>query len=158
MNVGEMMTRDVQTCSPSEPLNRAAQLMWDHDCGCLPVVDGEGRTIGMITDRDICMAAYTQGQPLANMSVASAASHNAITVAENARIDDAEALMQKHQIRRIPVVDGGGKPVGIVSMNDLARRANGGHHRHNGLSADTIVKTMAAICQPAATTQAHAAE
>src|SRR5690606_28351921 len=64
MQVRELMTRDVQVCGPRDDLNRAAQIMWDHDCGVVPVVDSERRPIGMVTDRDVCMAAYTQGKPL----------------------------------------------------------------------------------------------
>ncbi len=157
MNVGEMMTRQVRTCGPNDSLNTVAQLMWENDCGCIPVVDGEGKAVAMITDRDICMAAYTQGQPLMNILVASAASHSIVTVIENESLGAAEALMQKHQIRRIPVVDANGKPVGLVSMNDLVRHAQRGGHRQNGLSPDSIVRTLAAVCQPSAT-QAHAAE
>ncbi|CAN5917199.1 CBS domain-containing protein [soil metagenome] len=121
-----MMTRGVRTCCPDDSLNSAAQLMWQNDCGCVPVVDSDGRAIGMITDRDICMAAYTQGQPLGDMLVASAASREIMTMRENESLDAAEALMQKHKIRRIPVVDADRRPVGIVSMNDLARHATVG--------------------------------
>lgn len=126
LNVSEMMTRGVRTCCPDDSLNSAAQLMWQNDCGCVPVVDSDGRAIGMITDRDICMAAYTQGQPLGDMLVASAASREIMTMRENESLDAAEALMQKHKIRRIPVVDADRRPVGIVSMNDLARHATVG--------------------------------
>ncbi len=157
MNVSEMMTRGVRTCCPDDSLNSVAQLMWKNDCGCVPVVDAEGKAIGMITDRDICMAAYTQGQPLGNMRVASAASRVIMTMRENESLDAAEALMQQHKIRRIPVVDADGKPVGIVSMNDLARHAHRGGHHHDGLSPESIVRTLAAVCQPSAT-RAHAAE
>jgi CBS domain-containing protein len=161
MNVREMMTRAVQICGPNDSLNTAARLMWENDCGAIPVVDAEGKTMAMITDRDISMAAYTQGLPLASMSVSSAATRAIITVREDESLDAAGALMRKHQIRRIPVVDAHGKPVGIVSMNDLAHRAHTGHHRHDGLNADTIVRTLAAVCAPsreAAASQAHAAE
>ena len=104
------------------------------------------------------MAGYTQGQPLTNMTVASAASHHIVTVRENDSLDAAEALMQKHQIRRIPVVDGNSEPIGIVSMNDLARHAqHKGDRHHDGLSPESIVRTLAAVCRPSAT-QAHAAD
>ena len=72
-------------------------------------------------------------------------------------LDAAEALMQKHKIRRIPVVDADRRPVGIVSMNDLARHAHRGGHHHDGLSPESIARTLAAVCQPSAT-RAHAAE
>ena len=58
------MTRDVKTCTIHDSLNGAARIMWDHDCGCAPVVDAHGKLVGIVTDRDICMAAYTQGVPL----------------------------------------------------------------------------------------------
>jgi CBS-domain-containing membrane protein len=95
------------------------------------------------------------------MSVSSAATRAIITVHEDESLDAAATLMRRHQIRRIPVVDANAKPVGIVSMNDLARHAHTGHHRHDGLNADTIVRTLAAVCSPshaAAAGQAHAAE
>jgi CBS domain-containing protein len=54
------MVTDVKTCADHSTLNAAARIMWDNDCGCVPVVDGDGRVVGMITDRDICMTAYLQ--------------------------------------------------------------------------------------------------
>jgi CBS domain-containing protein len=64
MKIRDIMSQDVATCREDDSLDRAAQLMWDRDVGSVPVVDGEGRPLGMITDRDICMAAYTQGEAL----------------------------------------------------------------------------------------------
>jgi CBS domain-containing protein len=63
------MTQNPKTCGPSDTLNRAAQLMWENDCGCLPMADEGGRPIGMITDRDSCMCAYTRGLPLTGLQV-----------------------------------------------------------------------------------------
>jgi CBS domain-containing protein len=157
MSVADIMTREVRTCSASDSLNRAAQLMWENDCGALPVVDAEGKAIAMITDRDICMAAYTQGQALTTALVSTAASRGIETVRETDSVDTAEALMEKHQIRRVPVVDADGKPIGLVSMNDLARRAYPVGRKHDGLAADAVVRTLAAICRPSAP-HAQAAE
>lgn len=152
MNVGQIMTREVRTCGLHDSLNAAAQLMWETDCGCIPVVDREGKAIAMITDRDICMAAYTQGQSLRSMLVSSAASHGVVTLRKDDGVDDAEALMQKNKICRVPVVDANGKPIGIVSMNDLARRAHmTEHHWKNGLSAASILRTLSAVLRPSAT-------
>jgi CBS domain-containing protein len=61
MKVSQIMEGAVKSCSRSESLNTAAKLMWDYDCGCVPVVNEQGEVLGLITDRDICMAAYTQG-------------------------------------------------------------------------------------------------
>jgi len=144
MKVGQLMSQVVQSCSPTDTLNRAAQLMWENDCGCVPVVDADGKAVGMLTDRDICMAGYTQGLPLWQIAVTSAASHGVVGVGEEDSLERAEHLMQKHQIRRLPVLDGEGRPVGILSMNDIAQRARGSH-REPELSAAAIARTLAAV-------------
>ena len=64
MKVKDLMTTDVKCCAEYNTLNTAAQMMWDYDIGCIPVIDKDGRAIGMLTDRDICMSAYIQGVPL----------------------------------------------------------------------------------------------
>lgn len=64
MKVQDIMTADVETCRLDDTLDRPAAIMWERDCGVVPVVDDESRIVGMLTDRDICMAAYTQGRPL----------------------------------------------------------------------------------------------
>jgi Mg/Co/Ni transporter MgtE len=68
-NVRDLMTTAVRSCTTGDNLQRAAQIMWESDCGVVPVVDRDGRLVGMITDRDICMAAYTQGKPLSHIGV-----------------------------------------------------------------------------------------
>jgi CBS domain-containing protein len=148
MNIGKLMTRDPAMCGPHDTLHRAAELLWERDCGVVPVVDGERRPIAVITDRDICMAAYTQGRPLGSILVSSAASRSVVVVREGDPFDVAESLWQAHRIRRLPVVDADGRLVGILSLNDVARRASFGH-RPGGLNADRITRTLAAICAPA---------
>ena len=157
MNVDQAMTRDVKACGPNDSLSRAAQVMWESDCGCIPVVDGEGRAVAMLTDRDICMAAYTRGQPLSDMTVASAASGRLISVQPEDTLATAEQRMREHKVRRLPVVGSDGKLVGLLSINDLVRHARMGH-RSMDASADSIVKTLLAICQPVAHPVAVAAE
>ena len=160
MNVGTVMSRGVVTCTPDDSLNRAAQIMWENDCGCVPVVDAGGVMIGMVTDRDVCMAAYTQGRALAQISVASASSKQAFTVGESADIGEAERAMAEHRVRRIAVVDGSGRPLGIVSMNDLARHVHEKKHGHrpDSLAPEPILRTLTAICQPTGVAPIAAAE
>ena len=152
MNVEQVMTREVKTCSPDDSLSRAAQIMWETDCGAVPVVDAEGKPVAMITDRDICMAAYTRGLALSEMTVSSACSKRLVTVGLADMLATAEQLMRQFQIRRLPVVNGGarveGRVVGILSMNDLARRALA-RDRRGEVGAEGVVKTLAAICTPA---------
>jgi CBS-domain-containing membrane protein len=120
--VRDIMTRSVVSCSPSDNLNRSAQLMWEGDCGALPVIDSEGQLLGMITDRDICMAAYTRGRPLSEVRVADVMSTGLITCRPTDSLRSVMDAMATHQVRRIPVVDDG-RLVGIVSLADVARMA-----------------------------------
>lgn len=144
MNVGELMTRDVRTCAPSDSMNDAARIMWERDCGCVPVVEADGTVVGMITDRDICMAAYTQGRRLMYMNVGSAASKNVVTVGPNDSIRRAEELMRDAQVHRLPVVDTAGRLVGLLSLSDLARRLPDLGDRVR----DSLVNALAAITRP----------
>lgn len=118
--VRDVMTRDVVSCQQFDSLNRAAQLMWDEDVGALPIVDQDGKLVGMLTDRDICMSAYTRGQPLTELGVSSAMSRQLHTCKPSDTLRSAMELMSKQQIRRVPVIDDSGKLIGIVSLADLA--------------------------------------
>jgi CBS domain-containing protein len=71
MKIEKIMTVEVKFCTENDNLNRAAQLMPENDCGCIPVIaaDGEAKLIGLLTDRDICMGSYTQGKPLSEIPV-----------------------------------------------------------------------------------------
>jgi CBS-domain-containing membrane protein len=123
MNVREIMSTGVRTCSPDDTLESVAKLKWDTDCGCVPVVNVYGEAVGMVTDRDICMGAYTKGLPLSKIFVSSTASRTVTTVRDSESLGAAQALMQKHRVQRLPVVDAAAKLIGVVSMADLARHA-----------------------------------
>jgi len=159
MNVSELMTTPVKTCANDDNLQRAAQIMWEGDCGAVPVVHGEGHLVGMITDRDICMAAYTRGLALWQIPVSEAMSKQVHSVRTKDRVEQAEAVMKSARVRRVPVLDGEGRLAGILSMNDLARQAQHAvrsAHNVNGLSAESIAQTLAAICEPRAPAHAPA--
>jgi CBS domain-containing protein len=121
--VGSVMTRNVVTCTGSDTLHRAAQLMWDRDCGAIPVVDALGRAVGLVTDRDLCMAAYTRGRPLSAISVSSLLSARLYTCTATTTLDEAIARMSAQRVRRLVVVDAKDqKLVGMLSLADLAVR------------------------------------
>jgi CBS domain-containing protein len=142
MLVGQTMTHWPQVCGPRDSLNRAAQIMWDHDCGCVPVVDPNNVPIGMITDRDVCMAAYTRGETLSSIFVEGAYSHGAVTVHDDDRVEQAEHLMSRYQVRRLPVIDKSGRLVGLLSIHDLAHKA--------ALAPECVRELLASICRPRA--------
>jgi CBS domain-containing protein len=149
MLVEHIMSRPPITCTTDDSLARAAQLLWDHDCGSLPVLDAEGRLAGMITDRDICMAAYLRGQPLADISVGQAMARQVYACAPGDPIGVAEKLMGQFQVRRLPVAGEDGRVLGMLSLTDLARRADeDGGRRRPDVSGVEVTRTLAAICQP----------
>jgi CBS domain-containing protein len=158
MLVADLMTANVQRCRATDTLDRASGLMWDHDCGALPVVDDRGHTIGMITDRDICMAAYTQGKPLHCISVSVAASHTVQSVRPDELVEFAYAIMTMHRVRRLPVIDRGGNLVGIVSLADIVRQARQAPEADAPLSAYRVISMLAEVYRPSCpkTTAAHA--
>jgi CBS domain-containing protein len=108
-------------CATHNTLNTAAQNMWDNDIGCVPVVDKDRRVVGMLTDRDVCMAAYIQGAPLTGLLVTSAMSKQVFSCAPDDDIAAAEKLMREKQVRRLAVIDAQGRLAGIISLNDIAR-------------------------------------
>jgi CBS domain-containing protein len=148
MIVSDLMTRGVVTCAPHDSLEHAAQLMWDADCGCLPVVDA-GRVIGMITDRDVCMGAYTQGRLLRDLNVFETMAHEVFACLPDDSLAEAEAIMRLRRVRRLPVVDLTGRLVGLISLNDVARESMRQHARkQKDVTPDEVAATLAAICQP----------
>jgi CBS-domain-containing membrane protein len=136
------MTRDVRACEIQDSLNAAARIMWDHDCGCVPVVDAHGKLVGIVTDRDICMAAYTQGVPLEAIPVERVMSPKVISCARGDDLDTAHRLMRTHEIHRIPVVDTRGRPIGILSLSDIV---NYWDRDHSAEQAVEIAATLSSI-------------
>lgn len=145
MKVEDVMTREVAECRPDDTLNVAAKIMWERDCGCVPVVDASGTVCGVITDRDICMAAFTQGRPLHEIAVRSAMSKDPQSVRPEDSVEHAQELMRRSRVRRIPVLDEG-HLLGMLSIGDLLRRTSSNNsHKHHGLRPDQVVETLAAI-------------
>jgi CBS domain-containing protein len=148
----QVMSQPVAVCRIGDSVNDAARLMWEHDCGAIPVVDDAGRAVAILTDRDICMAAYTQGKLLREIEVCSVMSRHLYACAEDDPLTKAAQLMQQHQIRRIPVLDADGRPVGILSLNDLVRVATrqhpAAHGLPDGISPSSMAQTLSSVCAP----------
>jgi CBS-domain-containing membrane protein len=150
MRVDQIMTRQVGTCQPEDSLERAAQLMWSHDCGCVPVVSGDGTTRieGLITDRDICMCALFEGKPLHELQVAQAMTRQVRACKASDSLGVAERVMADARVRRLPVLDEQSALIGMVSLADLAREAS----RETTSPQQQIMEsevgdTLAAICR-----------
>jgi CBS-domain-containing membrane protein len=149
MKVGDLMTRDVKTCRPEDDSSRAAQILWEHDCGILPMTDADHGVVGLITDRDLAMAAYTKGLPLAAIRVGSVITGEVFGCAPTDSVESAMGAMRRWRVRRLPVLDRKGRILGILSLADIAREAE--RQQHEGLptlSMAEVVKTLATITQP----------
>lgn len=150
--VMDVMSRNVHWCRPGDTLERAAQLMWDHACGALPVVDDHGRPIGMVTDRDVCMAAYTQGRSLSQILVRVAASQRLHCVRPDASLEDACTEMRAHRVRRLAVIDVGGNLVGMLSLSDIARCTRSADR--DAIDSGAVTATIARVSHPSSPPQA----
>ncbi len=154
MNVEKIMSHQLTTCGPGDTLEQAASLMWDGDYGCLPVTsDGNRRIEGIITDRDICMAALFKGKALREVRVADVMARTVLTCRATDDIDRVQRQMQDEQVRRVPVVDAEGSVIGIVSMADLvceSARSQYGERRE--VPASDVMVTLAKISTPAVET------
>ena len=148
MNVEQVMTRPVLKCGPNDTLAIAAQLMWECESGCVVVV-AEGVVVGIITDRDVAMGAYTSGQALWEVPVLRSMTPAPATIREDATIDAAERLMREHHVRRLPVVDRTRSLVGLISLDDIAREAKNQYGRKDtDVTPDGVAATLAVVSEP----------
>jgi CBS domain-containing protein len=152
MKASEIMTRQVLSCSKDDTLHDAARVMWESDVGCLVVVDGDNRPVGVLTDRDIAIGAYTQGKPLIESRVATAMSRSVLVCSADSTAAEVEESMREAQLRRIPVVDTDGKLCGIVTLLDLAMHARANPWRLKEIAG--VVTTLAAIAEKRPSTDA----
>lgn len=147
VRVRTLMSREVITCTTDMDLARVGWLLWEGDCGALPVLR-EGKVVGMITDRDVCMAAAMKPRPCTEIRVAEAMSAGDIAfVRADADLDDALAILAARRVRRLPVLDDEGRLVGLLSINDLLRRAEGPAGLRGGLR-EHVAAALRAICEP----------
>ncbi|MFI5315313.1 MAG: CBS domain-containing protein [Myxococcota bacterium] len=151
MRVEDLMNKDVRACKADDSMNEAARVMWEIDCGFVPVVaaDGSGRVVGVITDRDVCMASYTRGVSLHELRVSEAMSASVRACSPGDSLSSAEAEMGAGRVRRLPVVDAAGQLLGILSLADIARRlATSRAHGRKEITASEVGDLLAAVCQP----------
>lgn len=125
MNVKEVMTAEPACCTSDTSLQEVAELMVEHDCGCIPVVESNEnkKPIGMITDRDITTRTVANGMNPLDLKASDAMTTNVVTVKPETSLEECCDLMEKHLVRRIAVIDDNGACCGIISQADVALNA-----------------------------------
>jgi CBS domain-containing protein len=131
MRIEEVMTRKPACGTRDTGLQELAQMMVDHDCGEIPIVESLSKptVVGVVTDRDIVSRLVARGRNPLDLCAEACMSHPVVTVRADQSVDECIQLMESHRIRRVPVVDGSGSMCGIVSQADIAQhvpRANTG--------------------------------
>jgi CBS domain-containing protein len=140
MKVRELMSPNPVCCVPTDTAQKVARVLCDSNVGSVPVVaDPQSRElIGMITDRDLCCSVVANGLDPKSTPISKFVSTDPVTCREGENVEKCERAMQDHQIRRIPVVDGQNKVIGIVSQADLALKDR----------PEKVAKTVTEISRP----------
>ncbi len=116
-----IMTQKVAFCRPEDPAQAAAQIMWEHNCGAVPIVGKGNVVMGLVTDRDLAMTAYLRSSPLAEIRLDSVMSKLLCTLGPSNTVGDALMCMGGNRIRRVVITDGDRNLRGIVALADVAR-------------------------------------
>lgn len=116
----DVMTPDPACCAPHTPLDQVAQLMVENNCGEIPVIDVTDQPIGVVTDRDIVCRVVAQGKNPVGYTAETCMSQPVVPVRSDATLDEVISTMERHQIRRVPVVDDHGCCAGIIAQADVA--------------------------------------
>ena len=149
--VARIMTRTVATCRPSDSLAGAVTAMWQGDVGFLPVIGDDGAVLGVITDRDAAVAACTRGKRMDELPVEGVMTRDFASCADRDEIGDALAVMRARRVRRLPVLDDGGRLAGVVTLADAARAFKSPLSRRgeaDGNDRQELLATFAAITEP----------
>jgi CBS domain-containing protein len=145
MKARELMTADPTCCTPEDTIQQAAQLMRDHNCGCIPVVEDahSKRLVGVVTDRDITIRCMAEGKS-PQTRVKDALSPNAKSCGPDDDVEAVERIMGGEQVRRVPVVDQRGSCIGMIAQADLALN-------HQAASESEVGQVVERISEPALT-------
>ena len=140
MKIREVMTFNPICCLPSDTAQKVAQILRDNNVGSVPVVADEQsrKLVGMITDRDICCSIVAAGFDTKTITIEEFVHANPVSCRDGENLDKCERAMQEKQIRRIPVIDGNGAVIGIVSQADLALKDK----------PEKVSKTVSEISKP----------
>jgi CBS domain-containing protein len=146
MMVADVMTSPAASCLPSANLAEVSAVMWAHDCGIIPVVDAEtGAPVGVVTDRDICIAVTTRGCVASAIGAADVMTRDLVVCRSDDILAVALHAMEARRVRRLPVVGAAGHLVGIVSLSDIVVRCGEEPAGLAGVDASEILRALAAI-------------
>ena len=144
MKVQDIMVQDVRSCRPETNLAEASRLMWENDCGAMPVLEAGGKVVGMITDRDIAMAVGIRNRVPSEITVFEVKPdpRELYTCAPEDDIHTALKTMREQGVRRLPVVNSG-QLRGILCLNEIALNSS----KRGDLSYEDVVDTLRAVCE-----------
>lgn len=141
MTVQEVMQKGVATCSPETDLSAVVEIMRDRECGFVPVVDSHGIVVGVVTDRDVCLAEGSKHRPLARVSVRETMSHPVFSCFSDENLKTVLVTMAKRRVRRLPVLNKTGHLEGVLSIDDIVQAPR----RRGAPTPDDIVAALKAI-------------
>jgi CBS domain-containing protein len=140
MKVQDIMTANVRSCRTESSLATAAHLMLDNNCGFVPVVDDSGIVIGVLTDRDVCLAVAQKDRPASAIKVDEMYTRTVYSCEPADDIHVALHKMEAGKVRRLPVIGKEGRLRGIVSMTDILLHAS-----QRGADKPTYAETVGAL-------------
>ena len=143
MKIKQLMTKNTNSCQPADKLIKAVEIMRQNDCGAVPVVDENEKVVGMITDRDICLAVADTGSKISQIKVEKLMTKKIISCSPDDKIEDALKKMRKNQLKHLAVTGKDNKIVGILSVTDVLISV-----RKDKKLKKKIYKTLEAIFQP----------
>jgi CBS domain-containing protein len=148
MKVKEICTLRPASGTTDSNLAAIGWMMWAHDCGVIPIADAGGKPVGVVTDRDLALAAATMFRPAAEIHVREVMSARVVTCPLEADIHEALAIMQAEKVHRLVVVDGEGRLRGVLSLTDIARAAESGlGDEECAITRRDVVKTLKALSE-----------
>ena len=157
MKVRDIMSANAAFCRPETNLAAVGALMWEYDCGLIPVVDDTERVTGVITDRDICIALSTRDKQPSKIMAREITTAPAFVCSPDDDIHTALITMSRARLHRLPVVNRERGLLGILSINDVLLQAEKGIGKKPGISYEDVVQTLQAICtHPTGTVRAMA--
>ena len=145
MTVQDVMTTPAVACKPGMNLAEATALFWENGCGALPITSETGELIGIVTDRDICIALGTRNVRSSDLHVQDVAHDHLLSCKRTDDIHTALQRMRDGKVRRLPVIDEDSRLAGIISMDDIVLNAQRNGRTGDAVSYGDAISTLQAI-------------